>query len=148
MSIACTSIACESSSNTFMDTTPLKSLFQADKSHNFLELRQSNLTAEANLSQISYDPMRAFGVLKSEFIFVFSGFNDHKIKECEMFNTATQTWQPISNLHNPRTKFSAIAISKSRILILGGKQSDGQRTNEIEEFNVKDDVFRTLPFKM
>lgn len=77
-------------------------------------------------------------MLKSEFILVFSGFNDHKIAECEIFNTATQLWQPISKLNNPRTKFSAIAISKNRILILGGKQSDGQRTNEIEEFNVKD----------
>jgi len=65
--------------------------------------------------------MRAFGILKSEFIFVFSGFNDHKIEDCEMFNTATQIWQPISNMQTPRTKFSAIAISSNRILILGGK---------------------------
>jgi len=51
-------------------------------------------TIEANMSQIShattsYDPLRAFNVLKQEYIYVFSGFNDHKIFECEMYNTAT-----------------------------------------------------------
>ena len=52
------------------------------------------------------------------------------------------------NIETPRTKFSAIAISKSRILILGGKQSDGQRTSEIEEYNVKSDTFKVLPFRL
>lgn len=41
-----------------------------------------------------------------------------------------------------------MAISKSRILIFGGKQSDGQRTSEIEEYNLKYNSFKTLPFKM
>ena len=55
---------------------------------------QKMSTIEANMSQIShattsYDPLRAFNVLKQEYIYVFSGFNDHKIFECEMYNTAT-----------------------------------------------------------
>jgi len=35
----------------------------------------------------SYDPMKALGLLKSEFIYVFSGFNDHKLNECEFLDT-------------------------------------------------------------
>jgi hypothetical protein len=79
---------------------------------------------------------------------VFSGFNDHKITECEVFNVQTNRWHPISDILIPRTKFSAVAISKSRILIFGGKQSDGQRTAEIEEYYLQKDQFKTLPFKM
>ena len=41
-----------------------------------------------------------------------------------------------------------MSISKSRILIFGGKQKDGQRTNEIEEFNLKTNKFKVLPFTM
>lgn len=39
-------------------------------------------------------------------------------------------------------------ISKSRILLFGGKQVDGQRTSEIEEYNLKTNKFKVLPFKM
>ena len=39
-------------------------------------------------------------------------------------------------------------ISKSRILIFGGKLSDGQRTADIEEFNMKTNKFKVLPFKL
>jgi len=41
-----------------------------------------------------------------------------------------------------------VPISKTRILIFGGKQADGQRTADIEEFNLKSNSFKTLPFKM
>ena len=33
-------------------------------------------------------------------------------------------------------------------MIFGGKQSDGQRTGDIEEYNLKHNQFKTLPFKM
>jgi influenza virus NS1A-binding protein len=33
-------------------------------------------------------------------------------------------------------------------LIFGGKQADGLRTADIEEYNVKNNSFKTLPFKM
>jgi len=41
-----------------------------------------------------------------------------------------------------------VPISKSRILIFGGKLSDGQRTADIEEFNMKTNKFKVLPFKL
>jgi hypothetical protein len=50
-------------------------------------------TLDANMSQFShgsYDPLRAFNLLKCEYVYVFSGFNDHKLDECEMFNTVSQ----------------------------------------------------------
>ena len=54
----------------------------------------------------------------------------------------------MASISNPRTKFAAVPISKSRILIFGGKQADGQRTSDIEEYNIKHNTFKVLPFKM
>lgn len=62
---------------------------------------------------------------KNELIFVFSGFNDHKLAQCEVYNTGTRAWTPIANIQIPRTKFAAVALSKMKILIFGGKQADG-----------------------
>lgn len=39
-------------------------------------------------------------------------------------------------------------ISKSRILIFGGKLADGQRTGDIEEYNMRTNKFKMLPFKL
>ena len=99
----------------------------------------------------SYDPLRQFGNMgqvKNECIYVFSGFNDHKLLQCEVYNTVTRQWTPIAHIKIPRTKFAAVALSKMKILIFGGKQADGQRTAEIEEYNVKQNLFKTLPFKL
>jgi N-acetylneuraminic acid mutarotase len=41
-----------------------------------------------------------------------------------------------------------VPISKSRILIFGGKLADGQRSGEIEEYNMKTNKFKVLPFKL
>jgi hypothetical protein len=68
------------------------------------------------------DPMRNLGVCKTEYIYVFSGFNEHKLNECEVFNTSTMQWLEIAPVKQARTKFSALSISRSRIMIFGGKQ--------------------------
>ena len=79
---------------------------------------------------------------------MFSGFNERKLNSCEAFDIQRGIWREIANIQNPRTKFSAVPISKTRILIFGGKQADGQRTADIEEYNLKNNTFKTLPFKM
>jgi len=94
------------------------------------------------------DPFKTLCKIKQEFIFVFSGFNDQKLFSCECLDVQRGVWKEISLIGKPRTKFSAIPISKSRILLFGGKQIDGQRTAEIEEYNLKFNKFKTLPFKM
>eukprot|EP00349_Pseudokeronopsis_sp_Brazil_P012382 CAMPEP_0202978792 /NCGR_PEP_ID=MMETSP1396-20130829/85117_1 /ASSEMBLY_ACC=CAM_ASM_000872 /TAXON_ID= /ORGANISM="Pseudokeronopsis sp., Strain Brazil" /LENGTH=313 /DNA_ID=CAMNT_0049717921 /DNA_START=1420 /DNA_END=2358 /DNA_ORIENTATION=- len=94
------------------------------------------------------DPFRALCKVREEFIFVFSGFNDQKLFSCECLDIQRGVWREISSIGRPRTKFSAVPISKSRILLFGGKQMDGQRTGEIEEYNLKTNKFKLLPFKM
>ena len=94
------------------------------------------------------DPFRALCRMKEEFIFVFSGFNDSKLLSCEALDIQRGVWKEVAQISKPRTKFSAVPISKSRILLFGGKQVDGQRTGEIEEYNLKTNKFKVLPFKM
>jgi N-acetylneuraminic acid mutarotase len=94
------------------------------------------------------DPFKMLCRNKEEFIFVFSGFNDSKLFTCECLDVQRGIWKEIAHIGRPRTKFSAVPISKSRILLFGGKQIDGQRTGEIEEYNLKTNKFKTLPFKM
>jgi influenza virus NS1A-binding protein len=94
------------------------------------------------------DPFRGLCRMKEEFIFVFSGFNDQKLFTCECLDVQRGVWKEVATIGKPRTKFAAVPISKSRILLFGGKQTDGQRTGEIEEYNLKTNKFKTLPFKM
>lgn len=109
-------------------STPLKSFLNSEQLSHFKDVNASQISIG------SYDPLRQLqSNAKSELIFVFSGFNDHKLLECEVFNTALQKWSPIAHIQVPRTKFAAVAISKMKILIFGGKQADGQRTADIAE---------------
>jgi len=59
--------------------------------------------------------------MKEEFIFVFSGFNDSKLLSCEAFDVHRGVWKEIAQIGKARTKFAGVPISKSRILIFGGK---------------------------
>eukprot|EP00351_Strombidinopsis_sp_SopsisLIS2011_P005393 CAMPEP_0116871122 /NCGR_PEP_ID=MMETSP0463-20121206/1340_1 /TAXON_ID=181622 /ORGANISM="Strombidinopsis sp, Strain SopsisLIS2011" /LENGTH=154 /DNA_ID=CAMNT_0004508963 /DNA_START=2175 /DNA_END=2639 /DNA_ORIENTATION=- len=94
------------------------------------------------------DPFRGLAQIKQEFVFVFSGFNSQKLVTCEAYDVQRGIWKSICSITNARTKFSAVPISKSRILVFGGKQADGSRTAEIEEYNLKYNSFKVLPFKM
>ena len=71
------------------------------------------------------DPFRALCRMKEEFIFVFSGFNDTKLLTCEAYDVQRGIWREIAQIGKARTKFAAVPISKSRILLFGGKQTDG-----------------------
>jgi hypothetical protein len=71
------------------------------------------------------DPFKQLCRMQEEFIFVFSGFNDSKLLSCEALDIQRGVWKEVAQISKPRTKFSAVPISKSRILIFGGKQVDG-----------------------
>lgn len=71
------------------------------------------------------DPFKALCRMKEEYVFVFSGFNDSKLFTCEVLDIQRGVWKEIAQISKPRTKFSAVPISKSRILLFGGKQVDG-----------------------
>lgn len=71
------------------------------------------------------DPFKALCRVKDEFLFVFSGFNDQKLMVCEAYDVQRGVWKEIQAIEKARTKFSAVPISKSRILVFGGKLADG-----------------------
>ncbi len=87
--------------------------------------QKSQGQSSMSVDSISHDPFKALYRVKEEFIFLFSGFNDSKLFSCEAFDVQRGIWKEISCVSKPRTKFSAVAISKSRILLFGGKQIDG-----------------------
>ena len=133
-----------------MDSPPKSTINDETQNSN---IKISNYTPQQIQNSMSMDnsiadPFRALCRMKEEFIFVFSGFNDTKLLSCELFDVQRGIWKEIAQIGKARTKFSAVPISKSRILLFGGKQTDGQRTGEIEEYNLKTNKFKTLPFKM
>lgn len=67
------------------------------------------------------DPFKQLCRMKEEFIFVFSGFNDTKLMTCEVFDVQRGIWKEVAEIGKARTKFAAVPISKSRILLFGGK---------------------------
>jgi N-acetylneuraminic acid mutarotase len=63
-----------------------------------------------------------------------------------MYDAQTQVWKELGKILKPRTKFTAIPISNKKILLIGGKHSDGQRAGDIEEYDVKKN--RINPYKV
>jgi len=59
------------------------------------------------------------------------------LAKCEVYDAQRGVWHEVAPMQAARTKFAALAISKSRILVFGGKLADGCRTGDIEEFNLK-----------
>lgn len=81
----------------------------------------SGSQSSTNITTITADPFKGLCQIKEEFIFVFSGFNEKKLLCCETLDTQRGIWKEIATITNARTKFAAVPISKSRILIFGGK---------------------------
>lgn len=101
-------------------------MLQQYKPHTDESMSVSDMTRniQSNASQVDIsvnDPFKALGKMKEEFIFVFSGFNDQKLFTCEALDVQRGTWKEVASIGKPRTKFSAVPISKSRILLFGGK---------------------------
>ncbi|CAI2375158.1 unnamed protein product [Moneuplotes crassus] len=79
-------------------------------------------------------------------IFTIAGYSDKPIETIENYSCDNAVWIPIScPLKDGRTKFSVVSFlhvsengfSSDRILIMGGKTSDGKRTDLIQEYNPK-----------
>ena len=104
---------------------------QRDDEDEELKVSYTNMTASSVSSMSSgvgfegVDPFKMLFQVRQEYIFVFSGFNEKKLLHCEVFDVQRNAWSEIASISNARTKFAAVPISKTRILIFGGKQSDG-----------------------
>ena len=106
-----------------MDSPPKSTINDETQNSN---IKISNYTPQQIQNSMSMDnsiadPFRALCRMKEEFIFVFSGFNDTKLLSCELFDVQRGIWKEIAQIGKARTKFSAVPISKSRILLFGGK---------------------------
>ncbi|CAG9313897.1 unnamed protein product [Blepharisma stoltei] len=75
-----------------------------------------------------------------EFVYVFGGFNNGTLKECERLNVSQRTWQKIANLNTPRESCSA-AFIKGNIYIAGGADT-------IEAYNIAGNRFSQLKIKI
>ncbi|CAG9315941.1 unnamed protein product [Blepharisma stoltei] len=75
-----------------------------------------------------------------EFVYVFGGFNNGNLKDCERLNVAQRTWQKIASLNVARESCSA-AFIKGNIYIAGG-------TDSIEAYNIAGNRFSLLKIKI
>lgn len=100
---------------------------------------------DANMTKKSID----FNILLKpdiDSIFTIAGYSDKPIETIENYSCDNAAWMPIAcPLKEGRTKFSVVSFihvgedgsTNDRILIMGGKTSDGKRTDLIQEYNPK-----------
>lgn len=93
--------------------------------------------------------------LKSEVdtIFTIAGYSDKPIETIENYSCNTKFWKPIEcPLKDGRTKFAVVSYihvdevgnTSDRILIMGGKTSDGKRTDLIQEYDPATNKLKTF----
>lgn len=77
-------------------------------------------------------------------IFTIAGYSDKPIETIENYSCELNCWKPIAcPLKEGRTKFAVVSYihvaedgsTSDRILIMGGKTSDGKRTDLIQEYS-------------
>lgn len=59
-----------------------------------------------------------------------------------------QTWESLAPVAVPRTKFCVAHFDNKEILIIGGKDPDGQRTDSIEVFDCSLNLWRQADFRL
>ena len=80
----------------------------------------------------------------SSYLYVISGFFEEALPSVERLNLETLVWQQMGGkLNIPRTKFAAVQVidSTKNFIVLGGKNSQSVRTNTIEVYDCKNDVW-------
>ena len=51
-----------------------------------------------SMSNASIDPFKALCQIRDEYIFVFSGFNERKLTQCEVFDAQRGLWKEIAQI--------------------------------------------------
>ena len=76
-----------------------------------------------------------------QYIYVISGYKNTTLPSVERLNINKGIWQEISDVNVARTKFGSVSVKGEKIYAIGGKLVDGTRTDLIEEYDVKNDLW-------
>lgn len=77
---------------------------------------------------------------------LIAGFCDNSLGYVERLNIDKMEWEELMPVKIPRTKFTVVQGQKSHeIMILGGKDQEGQRTDTIETYNCYDNIWQVIP---
>ena len=84
------------------------------------------------------------GVIFDEFIYVFGGLTQGGFTDsCEKMNLATEVWEPIADISEPKAASSAVALSKS-IFVVGGSTNQIPYSSEIERYTPVDNTWSII----
>ena len=77
---------------------------------------------------------------------IIAGFCDNSLGYVERFNVDKLLWEELMPVKIPRTKFTVVQGQKPHeIMILGGKDQEGHRTDTIEVYNCYDNMWSIVP---
>lgn len=76
-----------------------------------------------------------------QYIYVISGYKNTTLASVERLNMNKGIWQAVSDVNIARTKFGSVSLRGEKIYLLGGKLVDGSRTDVVEEYDIRTDVW-------
>ena len=102
------------------------------------KLGYSLLTSNKDTSKHDLSRMM---ITVDQYIYVISGYKNTTLPSVERLNINKGIWQEISDVNVARTKFGSVSVKGEKIYAIGGKLVDGTRTDLIEEYDVKNDLW-------
>jgi len=81
-------------------------------------------------------------------IIIVAGYNERQLTECEKYDINKDTWENIQRMPSARSKFTSVQVSKDKVLVIGGKDSNGNRLDSILEYNIEKNLWTTCSFKL
>eukprot|EP00347_Sterkiella_histriomuscorum_P003080 403365667 len=96
---------------------------------------------------IGNDELMSLCRSNQQFIYAISGFCENSLGNVERLNIDTMQWEELCEVNVPRTKFSVIQspLNMNEILMLGGKDHEGNRLQAIESYNCVENKWNLYP---
>ena len=69
---------------------------------------------------------------------------DTTTSTCEMYDSVSDTWKPIANMHETRRHHQAVLL-QGEIYVMGGWNNLNYSTNTVEVYNMNNDNWKRLP---
>lgn len=83
------------------------------------------------------------------FVYVCGGVNyqEKVLRKCEKYCVATDQWQMIAPMHEPRKNAAACALNAKVVYVFGGK-TNVNLTNKIEKYSIYSDNWDVINIKL
>lgn len=109
------------------------------------KLGVSMITSNKDASRFDLSRMM---ITVDQYIYVISGYQNTALYSVERLNLNKGLWQEVSEINIPRTKFGCVSVKGEKIYLLGGKILDGSRTDVIEEYDIRNDIWQKAKMRL